>query len=157
MCLILIPFSVVVSLLFAYFRPYKNNLFNIIDCLAFALVALVNYLIMYAVRIKSFPVQLLYVMMLIPFMYFVFFILYKIFSQVVLFRTCCSRIVKTKNENQHLDIPRDDNIYENLPDRMVNPDMYRPLLPATNSAVMNSQTDCQPQAGVNSLAAYGSM
>ena len=63
----------------------------------------------------------------------------------------------TKYKNQHLDIPRDDNIYENLPDRIVNPDMYRPLLAATNSAVVNPQSDCQPQAGVNTLAAYGSM
>ena len=39
MWLTLIPFPAVVSLLFAYFRPYKNNLFNINDCLAFALLA----------------------------------------------------------------------------------------------------------------------
>ena len=32
MWLIVIPFSVVASLLFAYFRPYKNEYFNIIDC-----------------------------------------------------------------------------------------------------------------------------
>ena len=160
MCLILIPFSVVVSLLFAYFRPYKNHLFNVIDGLGFALLGLTIYLLVYAVRIKRFPVQLLYVMGLIPFMYFILFILYKIFSQVALFRTCCSRIVKTyqaKYENQHLDIPRDDNIDENLPDRIVNPDMYRPLLATTKSAVVNPQSDCQPQASVNALAAYGSM
>ena len=160
MWLILIPFSVVVSLWFAYFCPYKNNYFNIIDCLGFALMALTTYLLMYAVNIMTFPVQLLYVMGLIPFLYFILFILYKIFSQVALFRTCCSKIVKTyltKYKNQHLDIPRDDNIYENLPDRIVNPDMYRPLLAATNSAVVNPQSDCQPKAGVNTLAAYGSM
>ena len=160
MWLILIPFSVVASLSVAYFRPYKNNLFNIIDCLAFALLGLTIYLLVYAVRIKSFPVQLLYVTGSIPFMYFILFILYKIFSQVALFRTCCSRIVKTyqaKYENQYLDIPRDDNIDENLPDRIVNPDVYRPLLLTTNSSVVNPQSDCQPQAGVNNLAAYGSM
>ena len=115
---------------------------------------------MYAISIKSFPVQLLCVMMLIPLIYFILLILYKIFSQVALFHTCCSRIVKmhqAKNENQHLDIPRDDNIDENLPNRIVNPDMYRPLLPATNSAVVNPQSDCQPQASVNTLVAYGSM
>ena len=112
---------------------------------------------MYAIRIKSFPVQLLYVMGLIPFIYFILFILYKVFSQVALFRTCCSRIVKTCHENQLLHIPRDDNIDENLPDRIVNPDVYRPLLPTTNSAVVNPLSDCQPQAGVNTLAAYGSL
>ena len=143
-----------------YFRPYKNNLFNIIYCLGFAFVALAIYLIMYAINIKPFPVQLLYAMGSIPFLYFILFILYKIFSQVALFRTCCSKIVKTyqaKHKNQHLDIPRDNNVDENLPDRIVNPDMYQPLLAATNSGEENPQGDCQPQAGVNTLAAYGSM
>ena len=45
--LITIPFPVVISLLFALFRPYKNIYFNIIDCLAFALLALSTFLIMY--------------------------------------------------------------------------------------------------------------
>ena len=58
---------------------------------------------------------------------------------------------QAKTENQHLDID------ENLPDRIINPDMYRPLLPATNSAVVYPQSDCQPLAGVNTLAAYGSI
>ena len=70
MCLILIPFPAVVSLLFAYFRPYKNNYFNIIDCSVFALMALTNYVLLYAVRIKPFPVQIMFVMGLIPCLYF---------------------------------------------------------------------------------------
>ena len=43
-------------------------------------------------------------------------------------------------------------------DRIVNPDMYQPLLPNYSSGgVGNSQSDCGPQASVNSLVAYGSM
>ena len=42
--LIQIPIPVAASLSFAYFRPYKNNYFNIIDGLAFALLALNNLL-----------------------------------------------------------------------------------------------------------------
>ena len=61
---------------------------------------------------------------------------------------------KQEKENRQLPICRDD---EDLPDRIVNPDMYRPLLPATNSGEGNSQNDSQPQPGVNSLVAYGSM
>ena len=80
MWLILIPFSVIVSLLFAYFHPYKNNLFNVIDCLGFALLGLTIFLLIYAIWIKSFPVQLLYVIGFIPLIYFIVFILYKIFS-----------------------------------------------------------------------------
>ena len=52
---------------------------------------------------------------------------------------------------------RDDNIDEDLPDRIVNPDMYQPLLPATDSGKGNFQSESQSKAGVNSLAAYSSI
>ena len=77
-----------------------------------------------------------------------------------LFRTCCNRIRKAlqgRNEDEHLHFERGDNIDEDLPDRIVNPHMYQPLLPATNNGKGNSQTDCQSQAGVNSLVAYDSI
>ena len=154
--LILILFPVVGSLSFAYYRPYKNNYFNIIDCLVCASLALGIFLIMYE-KIKPFSIQLLFVMLLIPFLYFISFILYKIFSRVALFRTSCSRIVdrlRTKNE---LSIHRDENSDEDLPDRIVNPDLYQPLLQATDNREGNSQNDTQPQGGINSLVAYGSM
>ena len=160
--LITIPIPVVISLLFALFRPYKNNYFNIIDCLAFALVALSTFLIMYTYTTHvHYYIQLLYVILLTPFLYFISFILYKIFSQVALLRACCSRIKKillSRNENQYQHVQRGDN--EDLPDRIVNPDIYQPLLPATNNSSGgegDSQSDHQPQAGVNSLAPYGSM
>ena len=157
MWLILISVFVVVSLLFAYFHPYKNNYFNILDCLIFASMALTIYLIEYGIEVNSFPVQLLYVIGLFPFFYIISFVLYKILSRIALFHTCCTRIgeiLKARKENHQLPIRRDD---EDLPDRIVNPDMYRPLLPATNSGEGNSQNDSQPQPGVNSLVAYGSM
>ena len=160
MWLILISFLVSVSLLFANFRPYKNNYFNIIDCLAFALVALTTYLLVFATRIKPFPVQLLYVMGSIPFLYFILFILYKVLSQVASFCTCCSRLgkkIQARNENQDLHIHRDDNINDDLPDRIVNPDMYQPLLAATDSGEGNSRSESQSKACVNSLVAYRSM
>ena len=147
--LITVPVPVVISLLFALFRPYKNNCFNIIDCLAFALLALATFLIMYTYTMHVYYyTPLLYVILLTPFLYFISFILYKILSQVPLFCTCCSRIRKllqATNDNQH---------------QHMNPDMYQPLLPATNSSSVceeNSQSDCQPPAGINSLVAYGSM
>ena len=158
MWLITIPFPVAASLLFAYFRPYKNNYFNITDCLGFASLALVYYLIIYAMRIKPFPIQLLYVLVLLPCLYFLSLILYKILSRVALFRTFCRKIRKTfQARNQQLNIQGDENINEELPDRVVNPDMYQPLLPATKNGEGNSQSDRQTQAGVNSLVAYGSM
>ena len=158
MWLILVLFPVVVSLSFSLFRPYKTNFFNISDCLAFAIIALTNFLIVYATRVSSFPIQLLYFMGVIPFLYFTL-ILYKLLSRVALFSSCCSRIVKVfqaRNQKQCLHIQGDENT-EELPDRIVNPDMYQPLLPVTSNREGNSQSDCQPQAGVNSLVAYGSM
>ena len=106
-------------------------------------------------------IQLLYLILLTPFLYFVSFILYKILSQVALLPACCSwikKILLARNENQYQHIQRGDN--EDLPDRIVNPDMYQPLLPATNSSnggEGDSQSDRQPQADVNSLVPYGSM
>ena len=123
---------------------HKSSIFDILP-----------YLLVY------YYIQLLYVILLIPFLYFISFILYKILSQVPLFRTCCSRIGKllqATNDNQHQDIQR--GCTEDLPDRIVNPDMYQPLLPATNSSSSgegDSQVDYQPQTGVNNLAPYGSI
>ena len=151
--LILISLPVVVSLLFAYFRPYKKNFFNTIDCLVCALLALAVY--------GRLPVQLLYALGLIPFLYFISFILFTILCQVAPFHTCWNRIVdrlRTRNENQYPYLQRDNNIDEDLPDRIVNPDMYQPLLQATNNGTKgSSQDDTQPQADINGLVAYGSM
>ena len=144
---ILIPFPVAVSLLFAHFRPYKNNYFNIIDSLDFALLALSTFLLMYVLQANYIPIQLLYAVLLYPFLYLISVTLYKIASRVALFHNCRRKIEKK--------IPaRSDNMDEDLPDRIVNPDMYQPLLTATGGGEENSQSDCGPQAG---LVAYGSM
>ena len=141
---------VVVSLLFAHFRPYKNDYFNIIDSLGFAIVALSVFLMVYALKTKSFPIQLLYlIVLMIPFLYFILFILRKIFSRVALFRSCRRKIgekFKATKENQSLHTQRGKNNDEDLPDRIENPDMYQPLLQVTSGGVGNSQSDCGPQA-----------
>ena len=155
--LIVILIPVVVSLLFAHFCPYKNDYFNIIDSLEFAIFALSNFLIMYAIHTKYIPIQLLHLLLLIPFLYFISFILYKIFFRVALFRSCCRKIrekLQARKENQHLHVQRGDNIDEDLPDRIVNPDMYQPLLPATSGG---EGSDCGTQASASSLVPYGSM
>ena len=80
---------------------------------------------------------------------------------MALFRACCGRIKRillARNENQYQRIQRGDN--EDLPDRIVNPNVYQPLLPAANissGGEGDSQSDRQQQAGVNSLVPYGSM
>ena len=157
---IVIPIPVVVSLLFAHFRPYKNNCFNIIDSLGFAILAVSTFLIMYAIYTQYIPIQLLYLLVLIPFLYFISFISYKIFSRVALFCSCYRKITEkfqARKENQHQHIQRGDNVDEDLPDRIVNPEMYQPLLPATIGGEGKSQSDCRSLTNVNSLVAYGSM
>ena len=157
MWLILIPFPVVVALSFAYFRPYKNNLFNIIDCLAFRFIlALTMFFGMYGMKVASGAIQVVYALMFIPCLYFLSFILYKVLSRVRLFHTCCSRIAEILNAKttNFPFIYRDD---EDLPDRILNPDLYQPLFAATNNGEERSQSNSQPKAGVNSLVAYGSM
>ena len=126
---------------------------ELFDCLVYALVALSGLLI----KFERLPIQLLYAIGLIPFLYFISFILYTILSQVAPFHTCWNRIVdrlRSRNENQYLYLQRDSNIDEDLPDRIVNPDMYQPLLQATNNGTKgSSQDDTQLQADINGLVA----
>ena len=61
-----------------------------------------------------------------------------------MFCTFSSRLgekLKAKT-GQYFHIQRDDNIDKYLPDRIVNPDMYQPLLAATDSGE-NSQSESQ--------------
>ena len=158
--LITVPFPVVISLLFALFRPYKNNYCNVIDCLAFALVGLVTFLIMYTYTTHVYYyIQLLYVILLIPFLYFILYILYRILSQVTLFQAFLQQDWKAASSNKWWPPPAHSERQHDLPDRIVNPDMYQPLLQATNSSSSgegDSQGDYQPQ-DVNNHVAYGSM
>ena len=134
--LIIILFAVVISLLFAFFRPYKNNYFNIIDSSGFALLAISFFLIMYAIHMSYIPFELLYVVLLIPFLYFIAFTSFKVISCVRPLHTCrrIEKILQARNSNetQQLPILRRHNTNNDLPDRIVNPNMYLPLLPATN-------------------------
>ena len=75
--------------------------------------------------------QLLNVIVLIPFLYFISFI----FLSSGSVSNFCSRI-GGKNQSV-LHIHRYNNIDEDLPDRIVNPDMYQPLLAATNNGEGN--------------------
>ena len=80
---------------------------------------------------RPIPMQLLNVIVLIPFLYFISFI----FLSSGSVSNFCSRI-GGKNQSV-LHIHRDNNIDEDLQDRIVNPDMYQPLLAATNNGEGN--------------------
>ena len=152
MWLMIVLFPAVISLLFALFRPYKKSCFNYIDSLGFASLALTTFLIMYAIQTRhTLILTVLYVMASIPFLYFISLLFYKILSQVALIRTCCRKIGETL---------RARNTDEELPDRIVNPHMYQPLLAVVNYSSDeegDSESDCQPQPAANSLSPYGSL
>ena len=156
--LILVPLPLIGALLFAICRPYTTNIFNIIDCSAFSILSLTNFWIIY-IRIHSIPIEVAYITAAIPLFYFIFFILYKILTQVKLFRTRCARIKEMLHmeNNKHMHTQEADSI-DDLPDRIVNPDMYRPLLSSTSHPTgREGVTTPHAQVGVNSLIAYGSM
>ena len=90
-----IPFPVIVSLVFAYSRLDKNTFFNIIDGLAFVLLDLALYVI---TRVINLPIQILFVIVLIPFLCFISFILYGTVSyllQQVLGRNSKDKMITT--------------------------------------------------------------
>ena len=91
--LIFEPMPVIASLLFALLRPYTTNIFNIVDCLVFAILALINFWVRSTLNISAVPIHTVaYITGIIPLFYFIFFILYKFLSEARLFRTCCGRI-----------------------------------------------------------------
>ena len=167
MWLIIVPFPAVVAQLFAVFRPYKKELFQHDWLFRFYFIGIISLLDKVYNTSKPHSLRLLYVSVTVDsiFVFCFFFTSYKLLSCVGPFRTCCRRIgeiLEARNtiQSQHLPTPRRHNRDEDLPDRIVNPDMYQPLLPATNISSNGDEdfeSDRQPQAGVNSLMPYGSM
>ena len=156
---LIVPLPAIGSILFAFLRPYRASIFNIFDCLAFAILAFTNFCITYSVRIHDIPIKVVYVTGFIPLFYFILFSLYKIFSQVRMFCTCCSRLkgmLHVESIKRYLHIQEADSMDG---DRIVNPDLYSPLLSTNHLSdeerSIDSGTQIRPAA--NSLIAYGSI
>ena len=103
-----------VSLLFAILRPYKTNWINVWDSVVFALIAFSFFWVMYAQNIVSLPFEVIGVIATVPLIYVIFYVLFK-YTKVI--RKCCLFL------NKNRDIPPLE------PDRLLNPEEYRQLLP----------------------------
>ena len=132
----------VASLMFALLRPYSKNRFNILDCLASALVALAQ-LIQYIV-----PIEIFVVFYILPSLYFAAYSTYKLTVYAGVFYRCQQifRCLKLKISDHTL--PNTDNV--EYPDRLENPHHYKEL---SNSASENNQL----QNGVCNVSTYGSI
>ena len=119
---------------------------------------------MYDIHTRYIPIQLLHLSDIVNSV-LVFYIIHLVqhLSSVtisLLLQKDYRKVPSKGKKNNACTFKKSDNIEENLPDRIVNPDMYQPLLPATNyssGGEENSQSECRLQTSVNSLVAYGSM
>ena len=146
--LIILPYYVVGAckavgiLLFVYSRPYKKNLFNILDSFFFLFALLMVYGIGYMYS------TLAIVLAVILVLYFIVYILSKI-----LLKARCRHFLKLKSfvdratDEQKVQTNREDGQGGDLPDRLVNPEGYRLLSePPTQRGGQNSCDNTHPVA-----------
>ena len=87
-------------LCFAMFRPYKNNAYNVLDCVMFSILACINVLNIYIYHLiiineSSFSVLAFqYVLIFCPFVYMSCYVIYQMWKsrgRVVEFFVCCKQ------------------------------------------------------------------
>ena len=140
----------VVSLLFALLRPYKEDWINIWDSVMFGLLSFSYFWMVYAKYVVRLPLEVIGVIAVVPFVYIATYILHKMYINT--FKSCCVLPNKYR-ANPQLE-----------PDRLLNPEEYRQLLPNANcpenehsiSASPDSRGETYPACG-NSLQVYGSV
>ena len=133
-------------LLFVFCRPYKKNLFNILDSFFFLFVLLLNSTDHWNSGMSYSECAILLAVVLV--LYFIVFILSKILLKVQ-----CRCFLKLKafvdrmTDEQKVQTNREEGQGGDLPDRLVNPEGYRLLAePATQRGVQNSCDNTHPVA-----------
>ena len=148
------------ALLFSLMRPYKDNRFNILDSLTLALFSFNEFWVMYDTFVSSVPYTVVYI--ILPAMVFVYICLYSAYRVLswagVLRRYSCKWVDKLLSPvKENISAQRsheNDSVDNEVPDRINNPELYEPLLPATSGMLSGGEdTDSYPQCG-NS---YGSV
>ena len=137
----LIPIcDTVAILLFVFCRPYKKNLFNILDSFFFLMVLV--RMLQNAIATKNTPFAVVLAL------YFVVYILSKILLKVQC--RCFLKLesyVDRMTDEQNVQTNREDGQGGDLPDRLVNPEGYRLLAePATQRDDQNSCDKTHPVA-----------
>ena len=120
------------SLLIAIARPYKGDYMNVLESLMLALLGLVSLLILAYLYLFPSGENLLLPYLIITFvsipqLVLILYILYHPLRGRRLVKYITVRItnLRTKAKGQNTE----EQITDSLPDRLVNPDQYRPLLP----------------------------
>ena len=148
----------IAALLFSLMRPYKDNRFNILDSLAFALISFSEFWTLCNTFVSSVP-SIAYITPAVAFIYISLYSAYRVLSWAGVLRRCSckwvDKLLSPAKENvsaqrPHVDGSDDDEV----PDRINNPELYEPLLPTTGGEQSGHEDiDTFPQCG-NS---YGSV
>ena len=143
--------SGVSSLMFVFLRPYRNNRFNILDCLASALLALAHQILLYnQYNIFRVSKEIIIVFIMLPFLYFFAYSAYKLAVYSGVFYRCHRIFRYLKLRISRHTLTDTDDIQWGLPDRLENPSHYTNL---SNPASENNQL----QTGVCKVSTYGSI
>ena len=149
----------IAALLFSLMRPYKDNRFNILDSLAFALLSFYEFWALYNVFVSRVPYAVIYIMPSMVFIYISLYSAYRVLSWAGVLRRCsckwAHKLLSPAKENSSAQRSHEnDSVDSEAPDRINNPELYEPLLPATCGMQSGGEDiDTYPQCG-NS---YGSV
>ena len=155
---ILVPSTA--ALLFLLMRPYKDNRFNILDSLIMSLLSFSEFWAMYVTFVCDVSYAVVYILPATAIMYISLYSAYRVLSWAgVLRRYSCKwvdNLLSSTMEYVSAQRPdQNDGNNNEVPDRINNPELYEPLLPATSGGKQSGgeDIDTYPQCG-NS---YGSV
>ena len=143
----------IAALLFSLLRPYKDDRFNILVSLAFALSSFTEFWFMYDTYVSRVPYAVLYIQPTMGFTYISLYSAYRVLSWAGVLRRCpCKWVRKLLSPAMETDTAR--RSHENasdddeVPDRINHPEQYEPLLPAAGGEQSGSEDiDTYPQCG----------
>ena len=148
-----------ISLLFALVRPYKKNWLNIVDSLILASLGLAAMWICHSIETQGALIQLVGFIIALPLVYFVVYVTYRLLSWLEILQKCrqklrsISQSIQQRWQGQNIRQQElcDEELCdeEQLPDRMVNPCEYQPLLENRDEDENEdgSETDILPVIG----------
>ena len=141
----------IAALLFSLMRPYKDNRFNILDSLAFALLSFTEFWALYDVFVSRVSYAGIYIMPSMALIYISLYSAYRVLSWAGVLRRCSckwvGKLLSPAKENVSAQRSHENDSDDNeVPDRVNNPELYEPLLPATSGMLSGGEDiDTYPQ------------
>ena len=125
----------VTALVFAIVKPYKNNVYNIVDSVLFGVMALVYITVLYGYLFlivgagnATWILVVLDVLTSLPLLYITGLVLHLTFTRTIFIRKCW-RLTAQKAKDVYTVICRKNDVYDHsVPDRLENPTEYQHLL-----------------------------